>query len=118
MFAINEISKVRGNDGAVGSGIRNEEPVIVGGSRHVNFPTHTRMFTTYAGGWWVIFVTLRGCLKGCRPGLLILFIFVICPVGGGVKGPVIDGVTGHLLLDLCFIRWLNGDFPISTHSIM
>jgi hypothetical protein len=88
----------------IGGWIRNEEPVIVGGSRHVNFPTHTRMFTTYASGWWVIFVTLRRCLRGCRPYALIFFIFVIGPVRGGVKGPVIDGVAGGLLFDLCFIR--------------
>jgi hypothetical protein len=56
MFAINKISKVRGDNGVVGDGIRNEESVIVGGSGCVNFPTHTRMFTTYAGGWQMIFI--------------------------------------------------------------
>jgi hypothetical protein len=101
-FAINKISKIGGNNGAVGGWIRDEKPVVVGGSQCVKFPTHIRMFTTYAGGWWVIFVALRRCLRGCRPGALVLFVFVISPVGGGLKGPVIDGVAGgRLLFDLC-----------------
>jgi len=101
-FAINEISKVGGDDGAVGGWIRNEKPIVVGGFWYVKFPTHTRMFTTYAGGWQVIFIALRRCLRGCRPGALVLFIFVVSPVGEGLKGPVIDGVAGgHLLFDLC-----------------
>jgi hypothetical protein len=49
-FMINEISKVGGDDGVVSGGIRNEKPVIVGGPWCVKLPTHTRMFTTYAGG--------------------------------------------------------------------
>jgi hypothetical protein len=118
MFTINEISKVGGNDGAVGGGIRNEEPVIMGSPWHVKLPTHTRMFATYADGQQVIFIALRRCLGGCRPGLLILFIFIVGPVGGGVEGPVIDGVTGRLLFDLCFVGWLSRDLPISTHSVM
>jgi hypothetical protein len=101
-FAINEISKVGGNDGAVGGWIRNEKPVVVGGPQCVKFPTHTRMFTTYTGGQQVIFVALRRCLRGCRPGALVLFIFIVSPVGGELKGPVIDGVAGgRLLFNLC-----------------
>jgi hypothetical protein len=118
MFAINEISKVGGDDCAVGGGIRNEEPVVMSGPWRVKLPTHSRMFTTYAGGWQVIFVALRRCLRGCRPSSLVLFIFVVSPVGGGVKGPVIDGVTGHLLFDLCFVSWLSRNLSISTHSTM
>jgi hypothetical protein len=109
-FAINEISKVGGDDGVVGGWVRNEKPVIMSGSGHVKLPTHTRMFTTYAGGWWVIFVALRRCLRGCRPCMLILFIFVISPVREGVKGPVIDGVTGCLLFDLYFTNGCCGTF--------
>jgi hypothetical protein len=63
-FMINEIYKVGGNDSVVGGGIRNEEPVIMSGPWHIKLPTHTRMFTTYAGGWWVIFIALRRCLRG------------------------------------------------------
>jgi hypothetical protein len=118
MFTINEISKVGGNDCVVGGGIRNEEPVVMSGSWHVKLPTHTRMFTIYASGQRVIFVTLRRCLRGCRPGALIFFIFVVGPVGGGVEGPVINGVAGCFLFDLYFIRWLSRDLPISTHSVM
>jgi hypothetical protein len=117
-FIINEISKIGGDDGAVGGGIRNEEPVIMSGPWHVKLPTHIRMFTTYTGGRRVIFITLKRCLRGCRPGLLILFIFIVSPVGGGVKGPVIDGVASYLLFDLCFVGWLNRDLPISTNGIM
>jgi hypothetical protein len=117
-FTINEISKVGGNNCAVGGGIRNEESVVMSGSWHVKLPTHTRMFTIYTGGWRVIFVALRRCLRGCRPGVLIFFIFVIGSVEGGVKGPVIDEVTSCLLFDLYFSRWLSRDLPISTHSIM
>jgi hypothetical protein len=105
MFMINKICKVGGNDDAVGGRIRNEEPVVMSGSWHVKLPTHTRMFTTYAGGWRVIFVTLRRCLRGCRPGMLIFFIFVVSPVGG-VESPVIDGVASCLFFDLHFIGWL------------
>jgi hypothetical protein len=115
---INEISKVGGNDCAVGGGIRNEKPVVMSGSWHVKLPTHTRMFTTYTGGRQVIFVALRRCLRGCRPGALVLFIFVVSPVGGGVKGSVIDGVAGCLLFDLCLVSGLGRNLPISTHSVM
>jgi hypothetical protein len=117
-FTINKVSKVEGNDGAVGGGIRNEESVIMSGPWHVKLPIHTRMFTTYADGQWVIFIALRRCLRGYRPGLLILFIFIISPVGRGVKGSVINGVAGHLLFDLCFVGWLRGNLPISIHSLM
>jgi hypothetical protein len=117
-FTINEISKVGGDNSAIGGGIRNEEPIIMGGPWRVKFPTHTRVFTTYTGRWQMVFITLRRCLRGCRPGLLVLFIFIVGSVGGGVKGSVINRVTSHLLFDLCFIGWLNGDLPISTHSVM
>ena len=117
-FTINEVSKVGGDDCMVGGGIRNEEPVIVGGPWHVKLPTHTRMFTTYTGGWQVIFIALRRCLRGRRPGLLVLFIFVVSPVGGGVEGPVINGVAGCLLFDLGLISGLSRNLPISTHSVM
>jgi hypothetical protein len=86
----------------VGGGIRNKKPVIMSGSWHVKLSTHTMMFTTYASGQWVIFVTLRRCLRGCRPYALVLFIFIVSSVEEGVKGPVIDGVTGCLLFDLYF----------------
>jgi len=117
-FTINEISKVGGNNCAVGGGIRNEESVVMSGSWHVKLPTHTRMFTIYTGGWRVIFVALRRCLRGCRPGLLILFIFDISPCRRDVKGLVIDKVAGWLLFDLGLVRQVLSNFPISTHSII
>jgi hypothetical protein len=118
MFSINKICKIGGDDGAVGGGIRNEEPVVISGSWYVKLPAHIRIFTTYANGWQVIFIILRRCLRGCRPGLLILFIFDISPCRRDVKGLVIDKVAGWLLFDLGLVRQVLSNFPISTHSII